>query len=180
MSRIGQIRDRIRSVPDFPKKGILFRDISPVLADARTFRVAVEDMARPVRSSCEYFAAVESRGFIFGSAVADISGKGLVLLRKPGKLPPPVIRKDYTLEYGNDSLEIQADVMPKGSKVVLVDDVLATGGTAKASIELLRESGMEVTGAIFLIDLPFLGGSDKLSAMGIKVHSVVSYGAGEP
>lgn len=180
MSHIGLIRDKIRSVPDFPKKGILFRDISPVLADARAFRVAIEELARPIRFGPDYIAAVESRGFIFGSAVADISGKGLVLLRKPGKLPPPVLRKDYSLEYGRDSLEIQSDVMPKGSNIVLIDDVLATGGTACASIELLREAGMNVICASFLIDLPFLGGSDKLGAMGIKVHSVVSYGAGEP
>lgn len=180
MSHVGLIRDKIRSVPDFPKKGILFRDISAVLADARTFRVAVEEMTRPIRSGSDYVAAVESRGFIFGSAAADLSGKGLILLRKPGKLPPPIIRKDYSLEYGCDSLEIAAEVIPAGSKVVLIDDVLATGGTAKASIELLRESGVDVVGAAFLIDLPFLGGSDKLKEMGINVHAVVTYGAGEP
>ncbi|MFT4198605.1 MAG: adenine phosphoribosyltransferase [Pseudoxanthomonas sp.] len=148
----------IRIVPDFPQPGVGFRDITPVLADAGAFAALLADMAAPWREAgIAAVLGIESRGFILGAALARELGVGLVPLRKPGKLPAPVLRQAYALEYGHDALEMHADALPSGARVLLVDDVLATGGTLLAALALARRQGCEVVGAGVLIELPVLG-----------------------
>ena len=165
----------IRDVPDFPKPGITFKDFTPLLADPRGLALAVELMANPYRGKgVELVVGAESRGFIFGTAIAQSLSAGFVPIRKPGKLPRSVHGVDYALEYGTDRLEIHSDAIGKGRKVVVVDDLLATGGTLEACCELVKKSGAEIVGIAVLIELPKLKGRDKVVKYG-EVHSVLQY-----
>ena len=158
-----RLRAAIRDVPDFPKPGILFKDITPVLADAELFRLATDAMAEPWRGAgITHVAGIESRGFILGAPVAQRLGAGFIPVRKPGKLPYRRERIEYALEYGVDALEIHADACGAGSRVLIVDDVLATGGTAGAAARLLAQMGAPVAGFAFLIELAFLDGGSRL------------------
>ena len=164
----------IRDVPDFPKKGILFKDITPLLRAPEALQYTVEALAKPFREAgVSRVAAIESRGFIFGSCVARLLGAGFVPIRKPGKLPWTTRRNEYVLEYGTDALEIHDDALSKDDRVVLVDDVLATGGTAAAASCLVRESGANLVGVAMVIELSFLEGRSKLN--GVPVHSLITY-----
>jgi len=164
----------IRAVPDWPKKGILFRDITPLLADPKAFPTAVDALAAPFfGTGVQYVAAVEARGFIFGSAVAERLGAGFIPIRKKGKLPGATEHATYELEYGVDTLEMHRDALPRGAKVLVVDDLLATGGTMHAACELIEKVGAEVVGIAFVIELVELGGRQRLSQY--RVHSLISY-----
>ena len=169
---IDTYKECIRAIPDFPKKGILFRDITTLLNRKDYFKSAVDNMASLCKG-VDVVAAIESRGFIFGSAIAYKLGAALVPIRKKGKLPAPTFSASYALEYGQDSLEIHKDAFEKGSRVMLVDDLLATGGTAKASIELIEKLGGKVAGLVFLVELEGLNGREKLR--GYPVKSLVRY-----
>ena len=166
--------DYIPGVPDFPKPGILFRDISPLLADPAAFEEAILQLTE-IANDFDYthILGIESRGFIFGSALAHHTHKGLVLARKPNKLPLASHRETYGLEYGNDALEIQQSTLAKNAKVLLLDDVLATGGTLVASDKLIRSAGFEVAGAVTLLEITSLNGHTLLSQNGIRHHSVL-------
>ena len=167
------LRSRIRDVPDHPRPGILFKDITPLLGDAGAFRAACEAMAGFFRGDgITHVVAVESRGFLFGGVIATGLGAGLVPVRKPGKLPYDRAREEYALEYGTDALEMHTDAVGSGARVVLVDDVLATGGTAAATRRLVERHGAAVVGCCFLIELGFLNGRQLL---GGRVESVLSY-----
>lgn len=164
----------IRAVPDFPKKGIMYRDITPMLADPGALALAVELMANPFRGQkFDVAVGAESRGFIFGVAVAQALGCGFVPVRKPGKLPSKAVSVSYTLEYGKDSLEMHADAFPAGTKVLVVDDLLATGGTLKACCELVERVGGVVAGATALIELADLGGRATIAPR--DVHTVIRF-----
>jgi adenine phosphoribosyltransferase len=168
------LKTKIRHVPDFPKPGILFYDITTLLNDREGFRDTIEALSSPYRGQrIEQVVGIESRGFILGSAVASALSAGFVPIRKPGKLPSRCYREEYALEYGTDGLEIHEDAVEPGQRVLLVDDVLATGGTAKAAAGLVRKIGGELVGLSFLIELNFLRGRDKLT--GESVHSVLHY-----
>ncbi len=159
----------IRDVPDFPKPGIVFKDITPVLLDASLFRRVTDAIANPfTRSRISRVVAIESRGFILGAPVAQLLGAGLVPMRKPGKLPAAREREEYALEYGSDALEMHADAIPPGARVLVVDDVLATGGTAAAACRLVERMGGEVVGLSFLMVLAFLNGADELEGRCIE------------
>ena len=150
-------RNLLRDVPDFPKPGILFKDITPVLGDAQAFASAIAEMAAPWRDAApDAVVGIESRGFILGAALAHALGIGFVPVRKPGKLPARTLSLDYALEYGSDRLQIHADALPPGARVIVVDDVLATGGTLKAALALTRQQGADVIGAAVLLELGFL------------------------
>ena len=166
----------VRTIPDYPKPGIQFRDITTLLGNADGFQAAVGALAERFTSSgVTKVAGIEARGFILGGAVAHALGVGFVPVRKQGKLPYQVIGHDYDLEYGTDRIEIHVDAVETGEKVLLVDDLIATGGTAEAAIKLLRQAGAEVLGASFVIDLPALGGRKRLEAMGYPVHSLIAF-----
>ena len=170
------IKEKIRTVPDFPKKGIMFRDITPLLADPAAFRHAIQQFLSHYRNrGITVVASAESRGFIFGSVLAYELGVGFVPLRKPGKLPFKKIRQEFQTEYSTDAFEIHEDAIKKGDKVLIVDDLIATGGTAKAAADLIEKLGGKVAGFAFLIDLSFLGGRRKLQ--GYEVFSLVQYDA---
>ena len=172
--RAERIRLAIRDVPDFPKAGILFKDITPVLADPSLFRDATDALASPYEGArITHVAAIESRGFILAGPVAQRLGAGLVPVRKAGKLPAATVREEYALEYGTDSLEVHADAMPPGARVLVLDDVLATGGTAAAACRLVARLGADIIGCAFLIELGLLGGAAKLG--GVHSISVVRY-----
>jgi len=159
-----QIRwqDYIRDVPDFPKPGIIFKDITPLLANGDAFAAVVSELACQVSKDVDAIVGIESRGFIFGAALAQQLGLGLITVRKPGKLPADVHSVEYELEYGVDRLEIHRDALSEGHKVVIVDDLLATGGTAAATVDLVKKLGAEVDACLFVIELSFLGGAKKL------------------
>jgi adenine phosphoribosyltransferase len=170
------IKDHIRGIPDFPKPGILFYDISTLLAHADAWAVAMGRVAREVRKfQPDILAGIESRGFLVAAPLALKLGCGFVMLRKKGKLPGKTIRHDYALEYGTDTIEIQEDAVAKGQRVVVLDDLLATGGTMLAAVELLRKVGAEVTGAAAMIELSFLPGRKRLEEAKVPVTSLVSY-----
>jgi len=168
------LRARVRDVPDFPKPGILFRDLTPLMGDGAAMREAVDLLSEvAVRHRPELIVAIESRGFIFGAPVAASLGVGFVPVRKPGKLPHKTRRRSYDLEYGTDALEMHADAVVAGARVVIVDDLLATGGTAAATTELVREIGGQVVGAAFVVELELLRGRDRLS--GVPVDALLQY-----
>jgi adenine phosphoribosyltransferase len=177
MPNPSDLRAAVRNVPDFPKKGIVFRDITPIISSASLLDTAVWWMRDIVEDPYDItaVAAIESRGFIFGGAMAQDMAVGLHILRKPGKLPPPVVTRKYELEYGFDALEVRADLLRPGEKILIVDDVLATGGTALCAAELLKSVGAEIVGAAFLIELESLGGRSRLESAGIKTHAVLKY-----
>ena len=169
------LRALIRTIPDFPKPGIQFRDITTLLLDAQGFATTIDRLAAGVRGTPDLVAGTEARGFIFAAALAHKLGCGLLLIRKHGKLPGATIAEEYALEYGTDRLAMHVDACAPGSRVELVDDLIATGGTALAAARLIRRAGAELTGASFLIDLPALGGADRLRDEGIEVKSLVTY-----
>jgi adenine phosphoribosyltransferase len=169
------IRRRIRTIPDFPKPGIMFRDITTLLLDAEGLQLTIERIADQVEGRVDLVAGIEARGFLFGAAVAVRLGTGLLLVRKDGKLPGATIAEDYALEYGNDRIAIHADACAPGARVLLVDDLIATGGTARAAVRLLRKAGAEVIQAAFVVDLPELGGADALRGDGIAVNALVAF-----
>ncbi|HEU4916930.1 MAG TPA: adenine phosphoribosyltransferase [Acidimicrobiia bacterium] len=164
----------IRDIPDFPEPGVVFKDITPVLADREAFAALVDALAEPFRDlGVDKVAGIEARGFTLATPVAERLGAGFIPVRKPGKLPYETVREDYSLEYGTDSLEIHTDAARTGEKVLLVDDVIATGGTAAAAIRLLRKIGAEVVGFSVFIELSFLDGAKKLD--GVPFHALVTY-----
>jgi adenine phosphoribosyltransferase len=170
------IKSLIRTIPDHPKKGILFRDITTLIASPQGLRAAIDGLVWPfLTAGIDHVVGIEARGFILGGAVAHELGRGFVPIRKKGKLPSKTIGQDYSLEYGVDTIEMHADAIHKGEKVLLVDDLIATGGTADAAIELIRRSGGEIVAAAFVIDLPDLGGADRLRAKDVDVHTLVSF-----
>jgi adenine phosphoribosyltransferase len=168
------LKAKIRHVPDFPKPGILFYDITTLLRDAEGFRLAIDSLEAPYRDAgIDVVVGIESRGFILGAAVADRLHAGFVPVRKVGKLPSHTIRVTYDLEYGTDSLEMHHDAIVAGQRVLIIDDLLATGGTARATVDLVKQTGGQVHGVAFLIELAFLGGRAKLT--GERVHAVLTY-----
>lgn len=170
-----RIRAAIRDVPDFPRSGIIFKDLTPVIADGSLLRDTVGEMAAPYRDQrIDRVIGVEARGFIFGAPLAIALGTGFVPVRKPGKLPHRTARVDYALEYGTDALEAHLDAVVAGERVLVVDDLLATGGTAAGAVELIRGLGGHVVGVSFVVELTFLGGRARLRD--VPVHSLVSYG----
>ena len=168
------LKNHIRHVPDFPKPGILFYDVTTLLKDPEGFKLAIDAMSQPYQDlGITLVVGIESRGFILGAAVADRIGAGFVPVRKLGKLPAATIRASYQLEYGTDSLEMHRDAIDRGQKVLIVDDLLATGGTARATVDLVRQLGGDVAGVAFLIELVELNGRAKLT--GEKVRAVLQY-----
>lgn len=162
--RVSLLRGRIRDVPDFPKEGILFKDITPLLADVDAFRTCIQLMAERLDGeSVSSVIGIESRGFMFGAALADKLGVGFIPVRKPGKLPAATYRAEYDLEYGSDAVEIHRDALKPGDRVVVVDDLIATGGTASATQDLVQQCGAEVAAFVFVIHLVALQGTKKLS-----------------
>jgi adenine phosphoribosyltransferase len=171
-----ELADSIRSIPDYPKPGIIFRDITTLLGDARAFRRAIDELVQPYAGlKIDKIAGMEARGFILGGAVAHQLSAGFVPIRKKGKLPHETVRIAYSLEYGVDEMEIHMDAVKPGEKVILVDDLIATGGTAVGAVQLLRQIGADVVSACFVIDLPELGGRKKLEALGVEVRTLVEF-----
>ena len=170
------LKELIRNIPDYPKEGIMFRDITTLIADPKGLRASVDELIWPfLKSDIQYVAGIEARGFILGGAVAHELGLGFVPIRKKGKLPWKTIGKEYSLEYGVDTVEIHADAIGKGDRILLIDDLIATGGTANAAIDLIEQTGGEMVAAAFVVDLPDLGGSKKLRDKGVKVHTLLEY-----
>jgi len=168
------LRARVRDVPDFPKKGIVFKDVMPLLADPEYFAETIRRLAEWARPrEPDLIFGAEARGFIFGGALAYALGAGFIAARKPGKLPRETIEATFDLEYGTDSLQVHRDAVPPGARVIVLDDVLATGGTAKAKLELVEQLGGVVAGVVFVIELTFLHGRDRLD--GYDVHSLIQY-----
>ncbi len=174
MTRADRVADLIRDIPDFPKPGIVFKDVTPVFADPAGLRAAVDAVVEHALGvDAQYIVSAEARGFVLGGAAASEAGLGFVLGRKPGKLPRQTAAVEYELEYGTDVLEVHADAFPAGARVLVHDDLLATGGTASALCELVERAGAQVAGCSFLIELAFLGGRERLA--GRKVASLVSF-----
>jgi adenine phosphoribosyltransferase len=170
------LADSVRTIPDYPKPGILFRDITTLLGDARAFRRAVDELVQPFAGRrIAKVAGIEARGFILGGAVGHQLSAAFTPVRKKGKLPAETLRQTYALEYGTDEVEIHKDAITSGETVLLVDDLIATGGTAEAAVQLLRRAGADVIGAAFVIDLPDLGGVARIEALGVPVQSLVSF-----
>ena len=173
---LSELAASIRSIPDYPKPGIIFRDITTLLGNPRAFRRAVDELVQPYAGlKIDKIAGMEARGFILGGAVAHQLSSGFVPIRKKGKLPHDTVRIAYSLEYGVDEMEMHRDAVQPGEKVILVDDLIATGGTAVGATQLLRQIGAEVVGACFVIDLPDLGGRKKLEELGVDVHTLVEF-----
>ena len=176
MSIEQDLRQAIRTIPDYPKPGIMFRDISTLLGDPRAFRRAIDELVQPwAGAKIDKIAGIEARGFILGGAVAHQLSAGFVPIRKKGKLPYKTMRMAYSLEYGVDEMEIHIDAIAKGERVILVDDLIATGGTAEAAVKLLHQMGADIVAACFVIDLPELGGAKKIEALGVPVRTLVSF-----
>jgi len=170
------LRSSIRTIPDYPKPGIMFRDITTLLGDARAFRRAVDELVQPwAGSKIDKVAGMEARGFILGGAVAHQVSAGFIPIRKKGKLPHKRVSIAYSLEYGLDEMEMHEDAVTKGDKVILVDDLIATGGTAEGAVKLLKQQGADVLAACFIIDLPELGGADKIRKLGVPVRTLISF-----
>ena len=171
------LRDAIRTIPDYPKAGIMFRDITTLLGDATALKQAVDELSAPFAGAgISKVAGIEARGFILGGAVADRLGAGFIPLRKKGKLPHKTYAVEYALEYGTDSIEMHCDACMAGERVMLIDDLIATGGTAIAAVQLLRRGGAEIVAAGFVVDLPDLGGAERLAAEGVPVSTLVAFG----
>jgi len=170
------LKAAIRTIPDYPKPGIMFRDITTLLGSARAFRRAVDELVQPwAGSKIDKIAGIEARGFIIGGAIAHQLSAGFVPIRKKGKLPHKSVRVAYSLEYGIDEMEMHEDAVAPGERVILVDDLIATGGTAEGAVRLLRQMGAEVVAAVFMVDLPDLGGAAKLRALDVPVRTLVSF-----
>jgi len=170
-----ELRALVRTIPDFPKPGIQFRDITTLLLDRGGLAAAVDALAATVEGPVDLVAAIEARGFAIGGALAVKLGAGMLLIRKDGKLPSKTIAEDYALEYGTDRLAMHVDACAPGARVLIVDDLLATGGTALAAARLVRRAGGEIAGARFIVDLPELGGSKALAEAGIDVRSLMEF-----
>ena len=175
MSANDDLKALIRTIPDFPKPGIMFRDITTLLLDAQGLAESVRRMAAACAGPVDLVAGIEARGFLFAAALALPLGAGCLLIRKDGKLPGATIAEDYALEYGSDRIAMHEDALVPGQRVLLIDDLIATGGTARAAIRLLRKAGAAVNQAQFLIDLPDLGGADALRADGVQVDALLSF-----
>jgi adenine phosphoribosyltransferase len=170
------LKDTIRTIKDYPKPGIMFRDITTLLADARAFRRAIDELVQPYAGlKISKVAGIEARGFILGGAVAHQISAGFIPIRKKGKLPHETVSIAYSLEYGIDQMEMHKDAVVRGEKVVLVDDLIATGGTAEAACRLLTQMGAEIVAACFIIDLPDLGGAKKIEKLGIPVRALMAF-----
>jgi adenine phosphoribosyltransferase len=170
------LKASIRSIPDYPKPGIMFRDITTLLGNARAFRRCVDELVQPwAGSKIDKVAGMEARGFILGGAVAHQVSAGFIPIRKKGKLPHKRVSIAYSLEYGLDEMEMHEDAVVKGDRVILVDDLIATGGTAEGAVKLLRQMGAEVLAACFVIDLPDLGGADKIRKLDVPVRTLISF-----
>lgn len=170
------LKDLIRTIPDFPKKGIMFRDITTLLSDSEGFKNSIDQLIERYKNvDFDVVIGIEARGFVFGAALAYGLGKGFVPLRKKGKLPGRTVSVEYELEYGTDALEVHEDAIKKGSKVILIDDLLATGGTALAAVELLQKLESELTEFAVIVDLPELGGKKKLEDCGLKVFTLCEF-----
>ncbi|KMS55404.1 adenine phosphoribosyltransferase [Novosphingobium barchaimii LL02] len=173
---VDDLKALVRTIPDFPKPGILFRDVTTLIGDGPGFAAAVGHMAdRAEAAGAQVIAGIEARGFIFGAAIAVRLALPFVPVRKPGKLPVPVLAIDYALEYGTDTLEVDPGAVPDGARVVLVDDLIATGGTAMAAVELLRRAGGTVVQSLFAIDLPELGGARRLRDAKVPADALMSF-----
>ena len=173
---ITDLKASIRTIPDYPKPGIMFRDITTLLGDARAFRRAVDELVHPYAGGkVDKIAGIEARGFILGGAVAHQLSAGFVPIRKKGKLPHQTVSIAYSLEYGVDAMEMHADAIGQEERVILVDDLIATGGTAIAAVNLLRQIGADIVGACFIIDLPDLGGAEKLRALDVDVRTLMRF-----
>jgi len=171
-----ELRESIRTIKDYPKPGILFRDITTLLGQPRAFRRAVDELVHPYAGlQVSKIAGIEARGFILGGAMAHQLSAGFVPIRKKGKLPHETVRVAYSLEYGVDEMEMHRDAVVEGESVILVDDLIATGGTAEGAVKLLRQMGANIVAACFVIDLPDLGGRKKLENLGVQVRTLVSY-----
>lgn len=171
-----ELIEAIRTIPDYPKEGILFRDITTLLGDAKAFRRAVDALVQPwAGSKVDQIAGIEARGFILGGAVAHQLSAGFVPIRKKGKLPYETVRIAYSLEYGLDEMEMHKDAIKPGDKVIVVDDLIATGGTAEGACKLLKSMGADIVAACFIIDLPDLGGRKKLEALDVPVRTLVEF-----
>jgi adenine phosphoribosyltransferase len=170
------LKAAVRTIPDYPKPGIMFRDITTLLGNARAFRRAVDELVQPwAGSKIDKVAGIEARGFILGGAVAHQVSAGFIPIRKKGKLPHTTVRIAYSLEYGLDEMEMHEDAVGRGERVVLVDDLIATGGTAEGAVKLLRQMGADVLAACFIIDLPELGGAEKLRKLNVPVRTLLSF-----
>lgn len=169
------IKNLIRTIPDYPKTGIMFRDVTTLMGHAEGFKAAIDGLAAPFAGKIDKVAGIEARGFIFGGAVAEKLGVGFIPIRKKGKLPWTTIGQHYTLEYGVDTIEIHLDAVKQGERVLIIDDLIATGGTAEAAVLLIRRAGGVVEGAAFVVDLPELGGAKLLSSHGIRAHVLVAF-----
>src|SRR3954471_8322230 len=170
------LKAAIRAIPDYPKPGIMFRVITTLLGDARAFRRAVDELVQPwAGAKIDQVAGIEARGFILGGAVAHQLSSGFVPIRKKGKLPHKRVSIAYSLEYGLDEMEMHEDAVVKGDKVVLVDDLIATGGTAEGAVKLLKQQGADVLAACFIIDLPELGGAEKIRKLGVPVRTLIAF-----
>lgn len=170
------LRAAVRTIPNYPKPGIMFRDITTLLGNARAFRRAVDELVQPwAGSKIDKVAGMEARGFILGGAVAHQVSAGFIPIRKKGKLPHKRVSIAYSLEYGLDEMEMHEDAVEKGEKVILVDDLVATGGTAEGAVKLLKQQGADVLAACFIIDLPELGGADKIRALGVPVRTLITF-----
>jgi adenine phosphoribosyltransferase len=175
-SLVSDLQSSIRTIPDYPKAGILFRDITTLLGNPRAFRRAVDELVHPwAGSKIDKVAGIEARGFIIGGAVAHQLSAGFVPIRKRGKLPHETVRIAYSLEYRLDEMEMHRDAIKPGEKTILVDDLIATGGTAEAAVKLLKEIGADVVAAIFVIDLPDLGGRTRIEKLGVPVRTLVEF-----
>jgi adenine phosphoribosyltransferase len=171
------LKAAIRNIPDYPKPGIMFHDITTLLGDARAFRRAVDELVQPwAGSKIDKVAGIEARGFILGGALAHQVSCGFVPIRKKGKLPFKRVSIAYSLEYGIDEMEMHEDAVARGERVILVDDLIATGGTAEAAVKLLQQIGAQVVAACFIVDLPDLGGAEKIKKLGVPVRTLVSFG----